>query len=922
MLESRKSKRAQFREMRREKDKVRLTRILSPGGCTFPSGFSKYLRKNERNLDPDNVFCCNSFCLSRFSVHYVMLIRYHFSRLPLGDRNIFIRACAWKEGDKERYVYELPNEEEFKDILMSAYPGCVADADVAVPPYDSIHRNLSIVDINKSRVCKRAFLWILLEASAKLLYLNKERKRHIGQMRFDEGFGNNCATRRVQESRCKHLIRRWLGEAKKSHLCRPDADVTVLPWKSKVLTHAAFASETEKFLMCDWVGDNGFDEYDIGEPDDNEARAEIVEGQNRIEDPERASGNRTAQYRYGNQWLGKKGSRAEHEDIATYSTFLTLWRAEYKNVKVRKWLPFSKCDMCWDLRTKADTTSDPEARAQITVEYKAHLDEVQMDRDIYRRNKERARLEPTKYLSLTVDAADNADHALPYVHDRTKVSSDMFKHRMHLIGVIAHGHGAWAFTCPSHVAQGHNITIQSIVEVLVDLRKRYRDQGVCWPKTLYLQLDNTTKQNKGKFLCAFLHILVDFSLLDHIYCNFLPVGHTHIDIDQFFGRYSVYLRSHNCLSRSHMKKGLEECYRQRKGAAERPVVRHWDTVANISEWLKEQECASTPNIMAFRSIRIFKSQSEPGAVWMQVRKAPRKNLNKSLEHLTWGGLLEHTTHHKMFDAGNTPDILAAVETSSIPLASQPTTLPSQETLNKIAAGLRKFELHFSRIFTDEHREDCWAIYNLMVKAAAGHRDECKWDFHTIKCLFPGSPTNDNPYPAAIQPPVAAATLQQLNSGEQQWAQWNPTENKFYVVRPPEDDPAPFYIARCIQIDRALQEGEMEESDGAWVQFWAPKKWVAAVKNPEEQTRIANTLDYLTEAYVAEIPLPRILPGKLTFLDKKCFQYETAMTGAANSTSKTISNSGNNRNRIKGWAERWKGGEDMSSSDSDSDRPLC
>ena len=172
--------------------------------------------------------------------------------------------------------------------------------------------------------------------------------------------------------------------------------------------------------------------------------------------------------------------------------------------------------------------------------------------------------------------------------------------------------------------------------------------------------------------------------------------------------------------------------------------------------------------------------------------------------------------------------------------------------------------------------------------------------------------NDNPHPAALEAPVSAASL---HAGEQAWVDWTPTVKKFYVVRPPEGEVMPFYIARCIAVDRAIPEDEVEETQGAWVQFWGPKKWVDARINPEEQKKIASTLDYLTEPYVAEIPIPRRIPGNLTFLDKKCFQYETAMTGTGN--RKTISNVRENRNKIKGWVAQWEGGEDMESSDSES-----
>ena len=751
----RKTTRKEQEELSKEKKETELRRMLTIEACTFPSGFTKYLKKKEKNSQRP-IGCCKYKCTTEYSVHYIRLFRYHLSRLPKNDRRSLVRELSSLEDGKERYTYKFPTEDSLKCTLMSTYPSCVGDSVIEPPSCDHINKPISVSDMECERVCKRGLLWMLLESSERLLYATKkQRTGMMGVMAFDAGYGVTML--QDSDERVGYLARKWFKEAKKSHLCRPDDDVTVLPWKTKLLTHAAFVSETEKMLNCEWVGENGHDEMNIGGENDEEGLQDIHEDVNdenleaMIEDPGRASGGRTAEYRYGNHWLGIRGSVGEHEKIASYSSFCKLWTKEFnKCVKVRKWLPFSKCDTCWDLRTRAGTTMDFAAKTLIREEYKKHLNEVKRDREVYQRNKERARLDPTNYLSLTIDAADNSDHGIPYMHDRTKVSTDSWKHRMHVIGVLAHGHGAWAFTCPNHVAQGHNVTIQSIVEVLLDLRKRYRHQSVRWPHTLYLQLDNTTKQNKGKFLCAFLHVLVDYGLFDATYSNFLPVGHTHIDIDQFFSRYSVYLRTHNTLSRMQMKEALEKCYRSKKGAVEKPVVRHWETIANISEWIGET-CADTKNIMSFRSIRIFKSQTEAGAVWLQVKKAPRKNTDSTLEQLAWSGLLEHTNHHKMFEPGETPDLVSALADDLIPPAALPNTLSSLETLNKIASGLRKLERYFSRtIFTSEHRQDCWNIYHLVESAANKERTPCRWEADEIRMLLPRSPGYVEP--AATVPP--------------------------------------------------------------------------------------------------------------------------------------------------------------------------
>jgi hypothetical protein len=50
------------------------------------------------------------------------------------------------------------------------------------------------------------------------------------------------------------------------------------------------------------------------------------------------------------------------------------------------------------------------------------------------------------------------------------------------------------------------------------------------------------RENKNRYVLAFLKSLVDCGLFEHIYLNFLPVGHTHCDIDQLFSRKAVWMR--------------------------------------------------------------------------------------------------------------------------------------------------------------------------------------------------------------------------------------------------------------------------------------------------------------------------------------------------------------------------------------------
>ena len=65
------------------------------------------------------------------------------------------------------------------------------------------------------------------------------------------------------------------------------------------------------------------------------------------------------------------------------------------------------------------------------------------------------------------------------------------------------------------------------------------------PRNLYLQLDNSAKDNKNKYLMAFLSLLIAWDVFEEIQAGFLLVGHTHEDIDVYFSHLSKALKSKN-----------------------------------------------------------------------------------------------------------------------------------------------------------------------------------------------------------------------------------------------------------------------------------------------------------------------------------------------------------------------------------------
>lgn len=78
---------------------------------------------------------------------------------------------------------------------------------------------------------------------------------------------------------------------------------------------------------------------------------------------------------------------------------------------------------------------------------------------------------------------------------------------------------------------GPNNTISHLFNLL------WQDISECdiIPPILYINLDNCVKDNKNNYIFAFVSVLIEKKWFSVIYIAFLPVGHTHDEVDGMFG---------------------------------------------------------------------------------------------------------------------------------------------------------------------------------------------------------------------------------------------------------------------------------------------------------------------------------------------------------------------------------------------------
>jgi hypothetical protein len=285
----------------------------------------------------------------------------------------------------------------------------------------------------------------------------------------------------------------------------------------------------------------------------------------------------------------------------TLPYFLSVWRKSplTTHIKLRKHLRFALCDECIefrDLQLKHQSSAD---RLELKNAQIKHHKFVKCERQLYYCRRDKGRDPAYNAMSMIVDAADQSKYALPYFHIATHSSQKAFRLPCHLMGVLVHGEAIHAYTYYESFKQGNNVTIEAIREALaVQLAKHGK-----LPDVLYLQLDNTSKQCKGRYIIGFLGWLVQLGIFKQIILSFLPVGHTHEDIDQVFSRLAVYLDCHDAFNVAQLHDAIKRSYQSREG--HRAITGHWDRCANFSHWIKPF-LSNYDGISRFRQFRFYK----------------------------------------------------------------------------------------------------------------------------------------------------------------------------------------------------------------------------------------------------------------------------------------------------------------------------
>ncbi len=244
------------------------------------------------------------------------------------------------------------------------------------------------------------------------------------------------------------------------------------------------------------------------------------------------------------------------EKFVSYSQFTRLWKMKFDNVVIPRKVRMGVCSICANLKSLIKGAKSDDAKKEC---YKRSLSEHRESQAKERmkamHHRDKALKSPGRYMCLMIDGMDQKKTCLPHFARLPKDIGEECLVQMHLVGCLSYNRVVkpWVYLTYPNVHNDPNLTITIIQRVLQS-----------WigslPPTLYVQLDNTARENKNSSVFGYLSMLVHRGLFKKVKVNFLLVGHTHDHIDQMFSTFSKKLSRYDAFTLPALSDLISQAY--------------------------------------------------------------------------------------------------------------------------------------------------------------------------------------------------------------------------------------------------------------------------------------------------------------------------------------------------------------------------
>ena len=215
-----------------------------------------------------------------------------------------------------------------------------------------------------------------------------------------------------------------------------------------------------------------------------------------------------------------------------------------QTLRVRAASRHAKCSVC--IRYRLIIKKLPHGPAKIAQigQYKSHLTRQYRDRQIYWSHRSESRSQscsgtPISEISLILDGMDQAKHAYPKSEaiGGSKEFANWSRPRLAATTIIAHGHAVLVGLSPDHVPSSGSRTMELVAHLMTKTLS-YIDWRHCF---VHLEADNCTKELKHQTALRMFASAIALHRLRGCEFSYLSTGHSHEDIDSYFGVVSSWL---------------------------------------------------------------------------------------------------------------------------------------------------------------------------------------------------------------------------------------------------------------------------------------------------------------------------------------------------------------------------------------------
>ena len=196
----------------------------------------------------------------------------------------------------------------------------------------------------------------------------------------------------------------------------------------------------------------------------------------------------------------------------------------------------SKCKECEEIHERILRAETRDELDRWVLKRKIHHRHVKDERGVYHMMRKKAESNEEGWVSMIIDGMDQRKTNIPSAGgSRDRDDSETLQTR--IVGVKVHGRGKFFYLIPPNFPHTDDVTWSIIMDVLNRLGLPSAETNRIW-----IQMDNTCADNKTKLSVALLKLLVSRVGFKEAVLGFLPVGHTHEDIDALFSVIATYLK--------------------------------------------------------------------------------------------------------------------------------------------------------------------------------------------------------------------------------------------------------------------------------------------------------------------------------------------------------------------------------------------